>query len=107
MQQTDFKEAHLASFGTVIVKFWLHISKKEQLRRFDEREKVSWKKWKITDEDWRNREKWNAYEIAVEDMLKRTSTTYAPWTIVEANSKHYARLKAIRTVIQAIEQKLR
>lgn len=99
-------EEQLTNFGAVVVKFWLQISKDEQLRRFEERQKIPHKKWKITDEDWRNREKWDLYQEAVNEMLYRTSTTYAPWTIVESNSKHFARIKAIKTVIKAIEKKI-
>lgn len=93
-------------FGAVLVKFWLHIDKDEQLRRFEERQATPHKRWKITDEDWKNRENWDRYYVAANDMLARTSTSLAPWTIVESNSKHFARLKALRTVIHAIEQKL-
>ncbi|NOZ22589.1 MAG: phosphate--AMP phosphotransferase [Planctomycetes bacterium] len=99
-------ERQLVSFGCVLVKFWLHISKEEQLRRFEEREKVEHKKWKITKEDWRNREKWDRYKGAVVDMLQRTSTTYAPWTIVEGNCKYYARVKALETVVEAMKNAL-
>lgn len=93
-------------FGAVLVKFWLHIDKDEQLRRFEERQRTPEKQWKITDEDWRNREKWDLYENAVDEMFFRTSTLYAPWTIVEANSKNCARIKVLQTVIEAIEKKL-
>jgi polyphosphate:AMP phosphotransferase len=96
-------ERQLAEYGTVVVKFWLHIDSDEQLRRFRAREQEPHKDWKITDEDWRNREKWNRYKVAVTDMLHRTSTTYAPWTILEANDKLHARIKALRTVAQALE----
>lgn len=99
-------EAHLASFGTVIVKFWLHIDQDEQMRRFKERQKNPSKQWKLTGEDWRNREKWPKYEIAINDMLSKCSTTYAPWTIIEANDKYFARVKALKTVIRAIEKRL-
>ncbi|PIE32430.1 phosphate--AMP phosphotransferase [candidate division KSB3 bacterium] len=99
-------EAHLTNFGTVMVKFWLHIDKDEQLRRFEARQQNSHKQWKITDEDWRNREKWDLYKDAIDEMLFRTSTAAAPWTVVEANSKYYARIKALKTVISAIEAKL-
>jgi AMP-polyphosphate phosphotransferase len=99
-------EQHLTHFGTVIVKFWLHIDKDEQLRRFKEREKTPYKRWKITDEDWRNRKKWDVYKQAVDEMLFRTSTSHAPWTIVEANCKLYARIKTLTTVIAAIEKGL-
>lgn len=87
--------------GAVLVKFWLQINGDEQLKRFQAREEDEDKQWKITDEDWRNREKWDQYEKAVEEMLWRTSTTYAPWTIVEANSKQYARVKVLQTVLDA------
>jgi AMP-polyphosphate phosphotransferase len=99
-------EENLVRFGTVLVKFWLHIDQQEQIKRFKEREKTAWKQWKITAEDWRNREKWCAYQEAVEEMLARTSTSYAPWTIVESNSKLFARLKTLKTVTDAIEPKL-
>ena len=80
-------EEHLVSFGTVLVKFWLQIDEEEQLKRFKEREETAWKQWKITPDDWRNREKWCLYQPAVEEMLARTSTSYAPWTIVESDSQ--------------------
>lgn len=102
----EFERA-LADFGTVIVKFWIHIDRAEQLRRFRARERTPYKQWKITDEDWRNRKKWRHYEAAVLDMLKQTSTTYAPWTVVEANCKLHARIKALRTVADALEAGLK
>jgi polyphosphate kinase 2 (PPK2 family) len=89
--------------GAIIVKFWLQIDGEEQLRRFREREEIPGKTWKITAEDWRNREKWPVYEAAIEDMMLRTSTTFAPWTLVEANDKPYARVKVLRKAIHAIE----
>lgn len=100
-------EAQWVEHGTILCKFWLHIDKDEQLKRFEEREKDPDKKWKITDEDWRNREKWPDYEAAVNEMLIRTSTDYAPWTVVEANSKYYARIKVLKTVINAIEKAIK
>jgi polyphosphate:AMP phosphotransferase len=100
-------EAHLANFGAVLVKIWLHISSEEQLRRFKAREGTPYKKWKITGEDWRNREKWDRYKQAVDEMLLRTSTGVAPWTVVEADCKRYARLKVLKTVIAAVDKKLR
>lgn len=100
-------EEHMANFGAVIVKFWIHIDKDEQERRFKERMEAPAKQWKITDEDWRNREKWDAYEQAVNEMLVRTSTTYAPWTIIEGNSKYFARVKVLETVVEAMEEKIR
>ncbi|MEI6126968.1 MAG: phosphate--AMP phosphotransferase [Pseudomonadota bacterium] len=99
-------EAHLANYGAVIVKFWLHIDRKEQLRRFKERRDNPYKQWKLTDEDWRNRLKWPSYETAVNDMLANCSTSYAPWTIIEANDKYFARVKALKTVARAIEKRL-
>ena len=99
-------ERHWVTFGMVLVKFWVQIDQKEQLRRFHEREKDPHKQWKITDEDWRNRKKWPQYEVAVNEMLQRTSTAAAPWTVVESNCKLYARVKALDTVIRAIEQRL-
>ncbi len=99
-------ESECADFGIVLVKFWLQIDPDEQLRRFRQREKLSYKRWKITDEDWRNREKWGLYKSAVDEMIYRTSTKAAPWTIVEANCKLFARIKTIKTVIKAIEKKL-
>ena len=106
-QEINEMEAHMANFGAVVLKFWLHIDKDEQERRFKERMEDPAKQWKITDEDWRNREKWDAYETAVNEMLVRTSTTYAPWTIVEGNSKYYARVKVLRTVVEALEKKIK
>lgn len=99
-------EQHLANFGAAIVKFWLHITKAEQLRRFRERERVTHKQWKISEDDWRNRDKWDQYEAAVDQMLFRTSTPCAPWTIVEANCKRFARIKVLDTVIAALEARV-
>jgi len=99
-------EAELTSFGMVLVKFWIHISKAEQLKRFKERERIPYKQWKITPEDWRNREHWNNYYEAVSDMLAWTSTPNAPWTIVEGNDKLHARIKTLRTVAEAISRKI-
>jgi len=99
-------ERQLTDFGTVIVKFWLHIDRDEQLRRFEARKSTPEKQWKISAEDWRNRKKWDKYRAAVIDMLQRTSTTYAPWTILEANCKLYARIKSLRTVAEALEAAL-
>ena len=99
-------ERQLADFGTAIIKFWLHIDQEEQLRRFEARQETPEKQWKITDEDWRNREKYLQYRTAVVEMLQRTSTTYAPWTILEANCKLHARIKALRTVAKTLEDAL-
>jgi polyphosphate:AMP phosphotransferase len=102
----DF-EHELVESGAVVVKFWLQISRDEQLKRFKEREKVEFKRFKITDEDWRNREKWDAYHAAVCDMVDRTSTGDAPWTLVEANDKGYARVKILRTICESLEAALK
>ena len=99
-------EKELADWGAVIVKFWVHIDKDTQLARFTDRQNTPEKQWKITDEDWRNREKWDLYEEAIDEMIAKTSTTYAPWYILESNDKKYARLKALKTVIAALEEKL-
>jgi AMP-polyphosphate phosphotransferase len=99
-------EQHLAHFGAVVLKFWLHIDPDEQLRRFHQREGMSHKQWKMTDEDWRNREKIGQYREAVEEMLYRTSTLYAPWTIVESNCKRHARVKVLETVCKAIRKRI-
>lgn len=97
----DFEE-QLVDHGIVLCKFWLHITKDEQLRRFQEREKIPFKRWKLTEEDWRNREKWDLYETAVNDMVERTSTSVAPWTLVEANDKPFARIKILETICTAV-----
>lgn len=99
-------EKYLYDWGAIIVKFWIHIDKDEQLKRFTERQNIPEKNWKITDEDWRNREKWDQYELCCNDMLKYTSTEFAPWTVIESNDKKYARIKAIKTLISAIENRL-
>ncbi len=105
-QEINEMEEHITSFGAIVLKFWLHIDKDEQERRFKERMETPSKQWKITDEDWRNRAKWDEYETCVDEMLIRTSTTYAPWIIVEANSKYYARVKVLETVVDAMEKKI-
>lgn len=99
-------EQQLTDHGVIVLKFWLQIDKDEQERRFKERMENPEKQWKITDEDWRNREKWDDYVKAVDEMILRTSTTYAPWTIVEANSKYYARIKILETVVRALKQRI-
>jgi polyphosphate kinase 2 (PPK2 family) len=99
-------EKQLADFGAVIVKLLLYIDRDEQLRRFEARETDPYKQYKLTDEDWRNREKWGRYNAAFEDMLQKTNTPYAPWTIVESNDKFYSRIKILKTVTDAIENSL-
>lgn len=101
----DFEE-QLIRNRTLVVKFWLSIDSDEQLRRFKEREEIPFKNFKITEDDWRNREKWPLYEEAVCDMVERTGTQIAPWTLVEANSKRYARVKILKTLVKRIEQAL-
>jgi len=101
----DF-EHEMAEAGLILVKFWLQISQEEQLRRFQERQRVEFKRSKITEEDWRNRDKWDAYQQAVCDMVERTSTGTAPWTLVEANDKRYARIKILRTLCERLETEL-
>ena len=100
-------EKELSDWGAVIVKFWVQIDKDTQLQRFTDRQNTPEKQWKITDEDWRNREKWDLYEDAVNEMMKKTNTTYAPWHVLESNDKKYARIKALKIVIDAIEQALK
>jgi len=98
----DFEE-QLAQRGGVIIKFWLSITKDEQLKRFKEREVTGFKRFKITEEDWRNRKKWNQYELAIGEMIDRTSTKIAPWTVVEANNKYFARIKILKEICSRIE----
>lgn len=105
-QEINDFESDMVSSGVVLVKSWLAISKDEQFKRFKEREKTPYKKFKITREDWRNRKKWDDYERAVCDMVDRTSTELAPWTLVEANSKYFARLKVLGTLCHAVERGL-
>lgn len=100
-------EKDLADAGAIVLKFWMHIDKEEQARRFHARQENPEKQWKITEEDWRNREKWEQYEEAVDEMLIRTSTPYAPWIVVEGNDKYYARIKVLETVVNAIEERLK
>jgi len=100
-------EGSLAAEGTIAIKFWLHISDEEQLRRFKRRQKDPLKSWKLTDEDWRNREKREQYVDAVEDMIARTDQPHAPWHLVPADSKRYARINVLETVIERIEEGMR
>jgi polyphosphate:AMP phosphotransferase len=101
----DF-EHELSEAGAIVCKFWLQVSQEEQLKRFKEREKIEFKRFKITEEDWRNREKWDAYQAAICDMVDRTSTGTAPWTLVEANDKAFARVKILRTICERLEAEL-
>ena len=99
-------EKELTDWGAIVIKFWVHIDKDTQLARLTDRQNNPEKQWKITDEDWRNREKWDAYEGAIDEMIAKTSTTYAPWHILESNDKRYARIKALKVVIAALEEAL-
>ncbi|WP_233254442.1 polyphosphate kinase 2 family protein [Salipaludibacillus keqinensis] len=99
-------EQMLHDDGHIIYKLWFHISKEEQYKRFTERQKHYLKRWKLTEEDWRNRDKWDEYEMAVEDMLQKTTTPYAPWTIIEGNDKWHARIKTLHVVIDAMKSHL-
>ncbi|MFW6264720.1 MAG: polyphosphate:AMP phosphotransferase [Bacillota bacterium] len=105
-QEINEMEEQLYHSGAVIIKFWLHIDKDTQLKRFEARKNNPDKRWKLTTEDWRNREKWDLYKSAVDEMIDETSTKMAPWTIVESNSKHYARIKVMETIIDELEGKL-
>jgi len=102
----DF-ERQMAAHGAIIVKFWMAISQEEQLTRFKEREAIGFKRFKITEEDWRNREKWDDYVLAVGDMVDRTSTSIAPWTMIEANDKYFARVKVLQTLCDALKSALK
>lgn len=97
-------ERCLTEWGAVVLKFWIHIDQETQLERFTLRQNTPEKQWKITEEDWRNREKWPQYEEAVDEMLKKTSTENAPWYIIESNDKKYARIKVLKLVIEALEK---
>ncbi|HEX9027628.1 MAG TPA: hypothetical protein VF823_00555, partial [Anaerolineales bacterium] len=99
-------ERQLVDFGSILFKYWIHIGKDEQLRRFDSRAGDKLRSWKLTEEDWRNREKWDLYEEAVNEMLLKTSTISAPWTVVEGNSKPYARVKVLKTLVDKLSREL-
>lgn len=101
----DF-EHQLVEHGVSLLKFWMHIDKDEQLRRFEERQNTPFKQFKITEEDWRNREKWDDYEVAVNDMVKLTSTDFAPWHLIPANDKQYARIKVLQTICDKLKENL-
>ena len=97
-------ERQLTDWGAVVLKFWIHIDQETQLARFTDRQNTPEKQWKITEEDWRNREKWPQYETAVDEMLAKTSTKNAPWYIIESNDKKYARLRTLKIVVKALEE---
>lgn len=103
---TDFEE-DLTDHGIVLLKFWLHISKEEQHRRFEERKLTAYKRFKITEDDYRNREKWELYEAAVDEMVTRTSTAFAPWHLIPANDKYHARVDVLRIISTVYEQALK
>ena len=101
----DFEE-QLHRHGIILAKFWVHITPEEQLRRFKEREITPWKQHKITEEDWRNRQRWGDYAQTITDMVEKTSTTYAPWTLVPGNDKKVSRLEIIKTLCGRLEKAL-
>lgn len=105
-QEINHFEQQLTDAGTVLLKFWLHISQDEQLKRFKERELIPWKQHKITAEDWRNRERWPEYELAVHDMISKTSTHSAPWTIIAGNDKSFGRIQVLQTIIDTLDRTL-
>ncbi|MBI3082487.1 MAG: polyphosphate:AMP phosphotransferase, partial [Gemmatimonadetes bacterium] len=99
-------EEQLTDFGTVVLKFWLAIGPDEQFKRFKHRQGTPYKQYKLTEEDWRNRAKWDAYEAAAADMVERTSTDDAPWVLVEANDKLWARIKVVKAVVKRLRSEL-
>ncbi len=99
-------EHDLVDWGAILLKFWVDVSPEEQLRRFQDRETDPAKQWKITEDDWRNREKYPQYKAAIDDMFRLTSTTFAPWTVLESDDKRYARIKALRIIVEALEKRL-
>jgi AMP-polyphosphate phosphotransferase len=101
----DF-ERQLADFGALIFKFWIHISPEEQLNRFRSRQQDQFKSWKLTDEDWRNRDKWDPYAEAIEDMLRLTDTSYAPWDLIAGNDKRFARISALKILVKRLALEL-
>jgi polyphosphate:AMP phosphotransferase len=105
LEINDFEE-QLADRDIALAKFWIHISKEEQLRRFQERQDIQFKRYKITGEDWRNRKKWDAYKEAINEMVARTSTEFAPWTVVAGNDKNFARVQILKTLCDALERLL-
>ena len=100
-------EKILVDAGAIIFKFWLQIDKETQLERFESRRNDPEKNWKITEDDWRNRNKWDDYKVAVDEMLQKTSTTGAPWIIIESRDKRYSRAKVLKTVVETLEEELK
>jgi len=101
----DYEE-QLIEHGILLVKYWVHITPEEQLARFESRQQTPHKRWKITDEDWRNRARWQDYELAAHDMFQYTSTSIAPWNLVEGNDKRYARIKLLKTLCERLKERL-
>jgi polyphosphate kinase 2 (PPK2 family) len=99
-------ERQLQAFGVIVVKYWVHITREEQLRRFEERQQIGYKAWKLTDEDWRNRAKWEVYEEAVEEMLLKTSTRTCPWFLIEGNDKYWARVQTLEKLVAVLSREL-
>jgi len=100
-------ERQMSDWGAVVIKFWLQIDKDEQLKRFTDRQNTPSKQWKITDEDWRNRSKWDEYEVAVDDMLQYTSTSFAPWHIIESQDKQYGRIQTLKIITDTLQKRLK
>ena len=105
LEINDFEE-QLVEHGIVLTKFWIHLGREEQLRRFQDRQETAYKRHKITEEDWRNRKKWDAYEAAINDMVERTSTRHAPWALVAGNDKRFARVQVLETACRRLEDAL-
>ena len=99
-------ERQLRDSGAILAKFWMHISPDEQLQRFEERRWIHYKAWKLTEDDWRNREKWSLYEDAVEEMLLKTSTRSSPWNLVEGNDKYWARVRTLTRLVEILSEEL-
>jgi len=106
-QEINEFERQLCDWGAIVIKFWLHIDKAEQLKRFNDRQSTPSKQWKITDEDWRNRSKWDEYEVAVNDMLQNTSTDFAPWHIIESQDKKFGRIQTLKIITDTIQNQLK
>lgn len=105
-QEINEFESQLCEFGTVLFKFWVHISPEEQLKRFEERKANPFKAYKLTDEDWRNREKWEEYRLAAEEMFRKTSTIIAPWHIIPGNSKKFARINTLEIITDRLKKEI-
>lgn len=106
-EEISLFEEQLTQYGAILIKFWLHITTEEQLRRFDARKDDPLRRWKLTEEDWRNREKWDLYEHAANEMFLKTHSPFSPWVLVPANDKYYARLQVLETCIDIWEKQLK